>query len=216
MQVAGGCLAQAQGRGGRKRLTLPTPSSAGIRHLEASQDHLGQAPQCLQTSVFPSQSESRAGYSQSPCCRETPRTWDSSDQVVRGPLGCRHKGGPPGIGNLWGWWMEREESDHPAQLGHTENTGATKVLENRLPVGLGTCVTHQPSFLSWSGRLVEHHEPTTGWKEQPRGLAHGWMRLTHSQYLSTWGSPGERPGTMRSSSDEQSGLSYTEGALGQH
>lgn len=46
---------RAPGKGWEERAeSMPTPSSAGIRHLEASQDHLGQAPQCLQTSVFPS------------------------------------------------------------------------------------------------------------------------------------------------------------------
>lgn len=67
--------------------------------------------------------------------------------------------------------MEREESDHPAKLGHTQDTGATKVLGNRLflPGWAPVLPTSPVSFLVWS--LVAHREPAAGWKQQPRGLA---------------------------------------------
>lgn len=106
----------------------------------------------------------------SPCCWEAPEPGTLPDQVSEGLWAVGTREAPQAQGTQ-GWWMEREESDHPAQLGHTKDTGATKVLENRLflPGWAPMSPTSPVSFLVW--HLVEHREPAMGWKQQPGGLA---------------------------------------------
>lgn len=181
MQVASGCRAELQGRGGKKGLRACQPpaarASGTLKHLRTTSDKLLSASR-LQSSHLQSES----------------RTWVWSGALAVGRLqnlglfqikcqrasGLSAQGRPPQAQGTQGWWMEREESDHPAQLGHTEDTAATKALENTPPAGLGTCVTHQPSVflgLAFGGASRTSNRLETA---AQGACFHGWMRLTHN------------------------------------